>query len=76
MKLHYEVQHYTFCQGWINCWTNIGANDHETPSVFSSRALAKTSLEDYFSEELYDFNQGNRDYLSDTSDYRIVEVTT
>ena len=55
----FEVQHFTLCDGWINCWT-----EDEKPLTFASYAEAEADL-DYFLCNAVDY---------DPTDYRIEPV--
>jgi hypothetical protein len=70
----YEVQQYTFCQGWINTWTTLDEAMPERPTTFETATCAALSLAEYLADELREFQAGNIASPSDPSDFRIVEV--
>ena len=67
----YEVQHYTLCGGWVNCWTDGETN---APSVFNSYQEAKDELDDFFEQEYEAYFNGWIEDMYDRDEYRIVEV--
>jgi len=42
----YEVQTYTFCDGYVNTWLNAD----DTPRQYATRKQAKADLRDYFAD--------------------------
>ena len=71
---HFEVQHYTLVDGWINCWTDIDENGEESPSRYDSAKIALFYLDDLFDEIEAEFVAGIRDTKYSDSEYRIVKV--
>jgi hypothetical protein len=63
----YEVQHYTLCDGWINCWTITDENDVETLETFDTIEEAQAALDEFFADLA---SESNDSYSRD--DYRIV----
>lgn len=66
----YEVQLYTFCDGWINCWTDSDSGK----VVFDSKREAKQELKQFLNDELKAFKQGHIADMYDLEDFRIVRV--
>ena len=44
MKIQYEVQHFTLCDGWINTWSVIDENGLSKPTVFNTYQEARQEL--------------------------------
>ena len=67
----FEVQHYTLCDGWINCWT-----DGETgePSVYKSYEVAKEVLDQFLRDEDEAYFNGDVESRFTADEFRIVEV--
>ncbi len=42
---HYEVQHFTLCDGWVNCWRTIDGEGREVPETFATEAAAQAAIE-------------------------------
>lgn len=60
----FEVQTYTICDGWVNCWSEDGE-----PVVFDTHAAALEELYEHFR----DLEEADMSFSPD--DYRIVELT-
>lgn len=73
---HYEVQHYTLVDGWVNCWTTYDENDGETPTTYETFKDAVYDLDDMFDEQEYEITARIMDQEDRHSDgeYRIVKV--
>lgn len=73
---HFEVQHYTLVDGWVNCWTTYNENDDETPTTYETLDNAIFDLDDMFTEIDYEITAGFRDADTGYSDseYRIVRI--
>lgn len=76
MKPRYEVQHYTLCEGWINCWSIINSDDSQTPQTFDSVEAAQAEIDDFFADIQAEIDEGSRaeDEGYDREEYRIVEI--
>jgi hypothetical protein len=61
----YEVQTYTLCDGWINCWTTYEDDGHSYPTYYDTYAEAEAELSDVLREW--------PEYMRD--EFRIVKVT-
>jgi hypothetical protein len=68
LHMKYEVQTHTWCDGWINTWT-----DDDTPVIFDTHAAALDELTDFLRELAYAVKAGHLDDYN-PDDYRIVEV--
>jgi hypothetical protein len=64
MITRYEVQTYTLCDGWINCWTTYEDDGHSYPTYYETYAEAEADLNDVLREW--------PEYMRE--EYRIVEV--
>ena len=40
----FEVQTYTLCDGWINCWTDWDAEGNESPSYYQTKISADEAI--------------------------------
>jgi hypothetical protein len=69
----FEVQHYTLCNGWINCWTETNEEGVETPSIYTTYTEALEALTDFFAQEHEAFVEGNIESMYDINDFRIME---
>lgn len=70
MQLSYQVQHFTLCDGWVNCWLD----DNESPIIFSSEKKARDYLESYIQDQHECVDQGLMDYKYSIDEYRVVTV--
>ncbi len=75
-KEHFEVQHWTVADGWVNTWTTYDENDNETPTTYESFKNALFDLDDLFDEVEAEFISGAREDRYDDSDYRIVRFVS
>jgi hypothetical protein len=75
-KEHFEVQHWTVADGWVNCWTMIDHEDNEHPQIYDTFKEAMDDLDDLFDEVLAEFAAGHREDKYDDSDYRIVKFVS
>jgi len=78
VKEHFEVQHWTVADGWVNCWTTIDENDDETPTTYEKYAHALHDLDELFDEIEAEIVSGHRepDMRYNDSDYRIVKFVS
>ena len=70
----YEIQHFTLCDDWVNCWTTYDDQGNEYPTVFNSHDEAQQALSEYLSESEYEYQIGNIDTRYHASEYRIVQI--
>jgi hypothetical protein len=68
----FEVQTYTLCDGWVNCWTTIGAKGNESPEYYKTEKEALTAIR----EHVKDWNEDCEDpeYNIDESEFRVHPV--
>ena len=72
----YEIQHNTWCDGWVNTSTITDDDGNVTPLVFATQADAQAELDDYMGEINDQIASGEReaDHGYDPSEFRIREV--
>lgn len=67
--MSFEVQTYTFCDGWINTWMD----DDEKPVTFETLEQASEALRDYLEDLKVETLAGNiTDF--DASSFRVYNV--
>lgn len=73
-KEHFEVQHYTLVDGWVNCWTTYDENDGEYPTTYETFKEAIADLDDMFDEQDYEVTIGllEPEHRHSDDQYRIV----
>ena len=69
----FEVQTYTFLDGWINCWSE-DIDGKSEPMVFETYTAALEELTDFLAANHEAFTQGAFEDLYDPHDYRIMEI--
>lgn len=71
----YEVQQYTFCDGWVNTWQLHHEDGTIEPETFATHQDAKAALDEFFAEIADEIAAGQRpaDNGYDREDFRIVE---
>ncbi len=76
MRKQWELQNWTFVDGWINTSTEENEKGEEVPLVFNTRAEAQTELDDFMGEIADQIESGERepDHGYDQNDWRIREV--
>ena len=65
----FEVQTYTMCDGWINCWFLDGK-----PQTFPTQESAERELNTFLAFVEEAAARGDMDEAYSLEDYRIVEV--
>lgn len=65
----YEVQTYTVCDGWINCWTDT-KDEEEVPATFETHDLAQAAIYEFFA----DLARGGMAQMYDMDQYRVQPV--
>ena len=73
----WQVQHFTLCEGWINCWTVEEEGADALEQTFPTRKDAEEELACFLREIAEEIERGERDpdMGYDPDEYRIVEVT-
>ena len=76
MRKQWELQNWTFVDGWVNTSTIVNEQGEEVPLVFNTRAEAQTELDDFMGEIADQIESGERepDHGYDRNDWRIREV--
>ena len=74
--MKYEIQHNTWCDGWVNTSLTTDDDGNEIPLVFATQADAQAELDDYMGEINDQIASGERaaDEGYDPDDFRIREV--
>ena len=72
----YEIQHWTFVDGWVNTSTEENEQGEEVPLVFTTRAEAQADLDEFMGEIADQIASGEReaDHGYDGGDFRIRET--
>jgi len=67
----YEVQHWTLCDGWINCWSV-----DDQPQLFATWGQAQAELDEFFADIAAEIKAGDRapDEGYDRDEFRIVAL--
>jgi hypothetical protein len=68
LHMRYEVQTHTWCDGWINTWT-----DDDVLVTFDTYAAAQAELADFLAELAHAVKAGHLDDYN-PDDYRIMGV--
>jgi len=71
----YEVQTFTLCQGWVNCWS-VEIDGISQPETFETEAEAQAAIDEFLAEIQAEIECGDRaeDEGYDRDDYRVVRV--
>lgn len=72
----FEVLTYTFCDGWVNCWTTFDNADEETPTFFASPEEALIAIQDYLNDCKIAVKRKDMVECPDTDELRIVDRRT
>lgn len=73
--MKYEIQHFTLCDGWVNCWSIEDDNGNYVPEYFETLEQAQVALQDHLEDTRMEFLEGNLETEDDPEDFRIVEIT-
>jgi hypothetical protein len=67
----FEVQTYTICDGWVNCWTV-----DDEPQYYDTREEAEAEIAEFLDDIATEIQLGVRkaDEGYSEEDYRVVEV--
>lgn len=74
--MKWEVQTYTLCDGWINCWTVHEDDGRSYPETFPTRKAAQAALDEFFADIEEDIKAGNLQPGYDREEFRIVKVAS
>jgi len=71
----FEVQTFTLCDGWINCWS-ITDEQGTRPETFDTRAEAQAEIDTFFQEIELQIKAGERqpDEGYSRDEYQILEI--
>lgn len=74
--MRYEVQHYTFRDGWTNSWLRQIPGRAVGRETFATRAEAEGELDSYFEEIAFQVADGERhpDDIYDRGAFRVAKV--
>ena len=72
----YEVQTFTICDGWVNCWTYHGDDGRGYLETFDTQPAAQAALDEHLDEIAEEIELGIRQASEGYSreDFRIVKV--
>ena len=73
----FEVQHYTFVDGWVNTYTVTDDNGENPISVvFDTHAEAQADIDSYMAEIAAQIKSGEREAIDgyDSDEFRVVEI--
>lgn len=73
-KGHWEVQTYTLCDGWVNCWTVSEGDAEPQAETFTTRDEATKALRDYIADCILAVQDGDMSDAPTFEDHRIVFV--
>jgi hypothetical protein len=68
--MSYEVQTYTLCDGWVNCWTD----DNEAPVTYPTREEAEAAVTEHLEDVAAAVRAGDMAEEYRREDYRVVEA--
>ena len=68
--MRYQVEHFTICDGWINCW----ADGNGEPITYGTLEEAQRELEDYLEETREAALAGDLAEPYFNNDFRIVAI--
>lgn len=77
MATRYVVETYTLCDGWINCWSELGEDpNHEHPLSFATKEEAQTEIDELIADTDDAIAAGDMPVGAeyDPKDFRIVEL--
>jgi hypothetical protein len=73
----FEIQHYTFVDGWVNTYTLTDENGENPISVaFDTYAEAQADIDSYLAEIAAQIKSGERAAYEgyDSDEFRVVEI--
>lgn len=74
MPVMYEVEHFTLCQGWTNCWTTYDEYGNGHPTRFQTKQEAQADLREFLADTMEAFQKGHLDSPEQYDQYRISAV--
>lgn len=70
---HWEVQTFTICDGWVNCWA-VEENGISTPETFSNRDAAHKAIVDHVANCMLAVEFGDMQDAPTMDEFQIVFV--
>ena len=73
----YEVQTYTICDGWVNCWNVHNEDGTSSPQTFYTHEAAQAEIDEFLDDIREEIGLGNRqpDEGYSRSEFRIRRVS-
>ena len=71
----YEIQQFTVCDGWVNTWLSWDEQGNVIPETFDTFSDASMALDEFLSDQDYEYQQGNIISPYSKDEYQIVEVS-
>ena len=60
VRVEFEVQTFTICDGWTNTWTITEHGAEPKPQVFTTREEAAAELDEFFADIADEIRSGER----------------
>ncbi len=70
----YEVHIYTLCDGWINCWRELGQDGTVQPCQYKSIKEAQAEIDETIRDSQMAVTLGEIEEPDDPQGYRIYDV--
>lgn len=70
LPFRYEVQTYTVCDGWVNCWSD----DEDKPTTFATELEAETAITEHLADVAEAVLCGEMAEEYSRDDYRVVPI--
>jgi len=71
--MHYEIQHYTLIDGWINTWAYAEGDGVMHPETFATADEAQAALDEFF-EDLEEEVQAGQSGPYSRDEFRVRHV--
>ena len=71
---HWEVQTYTLCDGWVNCWSIEEDGQPAKPETFTTREAASKALREHIADCILSVHDGDMEDAPSLEDFQIVFV--
>lgn len=68
--MRHEVQTFTLCDGWINCWSD----EAEQPITYATEQDARAALDEYLADQAEAVRCGEMLETYARSDFRVVPI--
>jgi len=73
MPVRYQVETFTLCDGWVNCWTTY-EDSAAKECLFDSKAEAEHALREHVADLMYGFQAGELDSPPSADELRVSAV--